>query len=45
MFGAYEKRPNRSQSQDWRGQENIPRAREMKLSGSQGINADTSSVK
>lgn len=41
MFGAYEKRPNRSQSQDWRGQENISRAREMKFPHSQEINADT----
>lgn len=41
MFGAYEERPNRSQSQDQRGQENIPRARKMKLPHSQEINADT----
>lgn len=41
MFGAYEKRPNCSQSQDWGGQENIPAAREMKLTYSLEINADT----
>lgn len=41
MFGAYEEKPNCSQSQDWRGQENIPRAREMKLPHSKEINADT----
>lgn len=41
MFGAYEKRPQHSQSQDGRGQKNIPRTREMKLPHSQEINADT----
>ena len=45
MFGAYEEKPNCSQSQDWRGQENIPRAREMKLPHSKEINADTQSAK